>query len=112
MTSIQYRHENVREESNIWQSPYTVGWFRWSNVCGEGEAPSFEDAVREAEEALTPCVEVANNGKQGDHRIVIWRNPVTGVRYAETNGDPIWEESDTEAFREVLAECGIQSNDL
>lgn len=52
MTSTQYRHENVREESNIWPSPYTVGWFRWSNVCGEGEAPSFEDAVREAEEAL------------------------------------------------------------
>lgn len=28
----------------------------WSNKCGEGEAGSFEEAVCEAEEALTPCV--------------------------------------------------------
>jgi hypothetical protein len=54
MTSTQYRHQNGI--SNIWPSPYTVGWFRWSNARGEGEAPSFDEAVSEAEEALTPCV--------------------------------------------------------
>ncbi len=52
MTSTQYRHENVREESNIWPSPYSQGRFMWSNVCGEGEAESFDEAVREAEAAL------------------------------------------------------------
>lgn len=49
---INYRHENITEESRIWPSPYRDGSFKWANRNGEGECDTFEEAVAEAEEAL------------------------------------------------------------
>jgi hypothetical protein len=49
---VNYRHENITEESRIWPSPYRDGAFRWANRNGEGESVSFEEAVREAEDCL------------------------------------------------------------
>jgi len=111
--SEQYNHGKNRDGfplgiSNIWQGKSLFGLvWKWSNRCGEGEENTFDAAVTAAEAALSPCIEVANNDLDGDHRIVIWRNPVTGLRHAETNGDPIWEESSPEDFAIALSECGI-----
>lgn len=41
----------------------------------------------------------------GDEKITVYQ--FGEVRVAATNGDPVWEESDPEAFDELLAEAGI-----
>lgn len=30
------------------------------------------------------------------------------TRVADTNGDPIWEDEDMQAFAELAAECGVE----
>ena len=95
--------------TSIWTTKSFSGRevYLWANRCGEGEEDTFEAAVLAAKGALTPPDEVANNGQGGDQRIIIWKNPVTGVRHAETNWDNFWEEEDLEGFLLLLAECGI-----
>ena len=51
-TTTNYFHANITETSRIWPSPYRDGSFKWANHAGEGECDSFDDAAREAEEAL------------------------------------------------------------
>jgi hypothetical protein len=49
---------------------------------------------------------IGTNGKAGDMRVLVFY--LQGVRVAATNGDPIWEESDTAAFVELMATEGIE----
>lgn len=49
---------------------------------------------------------LGTNGKQGDARVLVFS--LRGVRVASTNGDPVWEESDSAAFAELMAEEGIE----
>jgi hypothetical protein len=42
-----------------------------------------------------------------DWSIEIYEFP-NGIRAAKTNGDPIWEESDSQAFAEMLEEYQIE----
>lgn len=51
-TTTEIHHTNITETSRIWPSPYRDGSFRWANRNGEGESASFDEAIREAEEAL------------------------------------------------------------
>lgn len=110
----QYKHGvdsygNKLGISNIWEANNLWGRtvYLWSNRSGEGEEDTFEAAVRAAEGVLTPPVQVADNGKGGDERVIIWRNPVSGERHAETDEESIWEEYDLEGFLLLLAECGL-----
>lgn len=41
----------------------------------------------------------------GDSRIAIYQ--IGGVRVAETNGEPVWEESDPEGFAAAAEMCGL-----
>ena len=54
---------------------------------------------------LTSIIRLADNGKIGDARLVIYK--VGDVRVAYTNGDPVWEESDHAKFAELLESEGI-----
>ena len=49
---------------------------------------------------------VGTNGKAGDASVLVFY--LQGVRVASTNGDPVWEESDTAAFAELMADEGIE----
>lgn len=44
---------------------------------------------------------LGDNGKNGDQKIELWQTE-KGVRFLNTNGDPIWENED--GFYEVAAE--------
>jgi hypothetical protein len=55
---------------------------------------------------FTSIIRLADNGKIGDARLVIYQ--VGDVRVAATNGDPLWEESDHAAFAELLESEGIK----
>lgn len=48
---------------------------------------------------------LGRNGKSGDERVVIYQ--LGDVRVADTNGDPVWEESDRAAFAALLKSEGI-----
>jgi hypothetical protein len=50
-------------------------------------------------------IEMLATSGNGSARITVYR--FGEVRVAVTNGDPVWEESDPEAFDELLAEYGI-----
>ena len=63
--------------------------------------------AREARKAgITTITQLGDNGKFGDARVTVYQLGV--VRVANTNGDPIWEESDHAAFAELLDSEGIK----
>lgn len=49
---------------------------------------------------ITTATQLGDNGKTGDARVIIYR--INNVRVADTNGDPVWEESDLTEFAELL----------
>ena len=53
-------------------------------------------------ERIETVTKLGDNRKQGDARVTVYQ--LGDVRVADTNGDPIWEESDHAAFAELL-EC-------
>ena len=62
--------------------------------------------VIEARKAgLDTVTKLGTNGKTGDAKVTIYR--FGAVRVADTNGDPIWEESDPSSFAELLESEGI-----
>ena len=62
--------------------------------------------VIEARKAgLDTVTKLGDNGKSGDAKVTIYR--LGDVRVADTNGDPIWEESDPSGFSELLESEGI-----
>ena len=48
---------------------------------------------------------LGDNGKTGDARVTIYQ--LGDVRVADTNGDPVWEESNSATFAELLESEGI-----
>ena len=56
-------------------------------------------------DGITSIERLGDNRKHGDAKVVIYRLGV--VRVAETNGDPVWEESDPTGFAELLESEGI-----
>lgn len=54
---------------------------------------------------ISTVTELADNGKTGDARVTVYR--FGDVRVADTNGDPVWEESDPAAFAELMESEGI-----
>lgn len=54
---------------------------------------------------ISTVTKLGDNGKSGDDRVTVYR--FGDVRVADTNGDPVWEESDHAAFAELLASEGI-----
>ena len=62
--------------------------------------------VAEARKAgISTVTKLGTNGKTGDAKVTIYR--LGDVRVADTNGDPIWEESDPSGFSELLESEGI-----
>lgn len=51
-------------------------------------------------------IELLSVDGTGDNRIRIFQ--VGSVRVMDTNGDPVWEESDPQGFSDILAERGIE----
>lgn len=49
---------------------------------------------------------VADNGKEGDAKLVLWRDIETGMEAVETNGDPCWE--DDEGFEALKKEILVR----
>lgn len=54
---------------------------------------------------ISTVTKLGDNRKQGDARVTIYQ--LGDVRVANTNGDPIWEESDHAGFAELLESEGI-----
>ena len=54
---------------------------------------------------ISTVTKLGDNGKFGDARVTIYQ--LGDVRVADTNGDPIWEESDSATFAELLESEGI-----
>jgi len=62
--------------------------------------------VAEARKAgISTVTKLGDNGKSGDAKVTIYR--LGDVRVADTNGDPVWEESDPSSFAELLESEGI-----
>jgi len=62
--------------------------------------------VAEARKAgISTVTKLGTNGKTGDAKVTIYR--LGDVRVADTNGDPVWEESDPSSFAELLESEGI-----
>jgi len=62
--------------------------------------------VAEARKAgISTVTKLGGNGKSGDARVTIYQ--LGDVRVADTNGDPVWEESDSATFAELLESEGI-----
>ena len=53
-------------------------------------------------DAITEVTLIGTNGKSGDDNATAYY--FGGVRVIDTNGDPIWEESDPEAFAALMEE--------
>jgi len=62
-------------------------------------------AIAARESGITSATVLGTNGKSGDARITVYQ--IGDVRVADTNGDPVWEESDRAAFAELLDCEGI-----
>ena len=77
----------------------------------QNEIISIEDinsigiAVEARKAGITTVTLLGDNGKSGDARVTVYQ--LGDVRVADTNGDPIWEESDHAAFAELLESEGI-----
>jgi hypothetical protein len=54
---------------------------------------------------ITTIIKLGDNGKLGDARVTVYQ--LGDVRVADTNGDPVWEESDHAAFAELIESEGI-----
>ncbi len=54
---------------------------------------------------ISTVTKLGDNGKTGDAKVTIYQ--LGDVRVADTNGDPIWEESDNATFAELLESEGI-----
>lgn len=57
-------------------------------------------------DGIETVTHLGDNRKQGDARVTVYQ--FGDVRVADTNGDPIWEESDHAAFAELLETEGIK----
>ena len=62
-------------------------------------------AVEAREAGVSTVTRLGDNGKTGDARVTIYQ--LGDVRVADTNGDPVWEESDHAAFADLLESEGI-----
>ena len=56
-------------------------------------------------DGIETVTHLGDNGKTGDARVTVYQ--LGDVRVADTNGDPVWEESDHAAFNELLESEGI-----
>lgn len=57
-------------------------------------------------EGIETATLLGHNGKLGDARVTVYQ--LGDVRVADTNADPVWEESDHAAFADLLESEGIK----
>ena len=67
-------------------------------------------AVEARKVGLHTVTKLGDNGKSGDARVTIYQ--LGEVRVADTNGDPVWEESDPSGFLELLDAEGIKLSEV
>jgi hypothetical protein len=97
----------VRTDSGRWSAPLV-------RVAEDGDSDDAEadkainvDEINsagiqyEAKKAGVTTATMLEQHGDGDSRITIYE--LNGVRVADTNGDPVWEEDDPEAFAELLS---------
>ena len=76
-----------------------------SNKISIDDINSGGIAVEACKAGISTVTKLSGNGKSGDARITVYQ--FGDVRVADTNGDPVWEESDHVAFAELLESEGI-----
>ena len=76
------------------------------NEISIADINSIGIAVEARKAGITTVTTLGDNGKSGDARVTVYQ--LGDVRVADTNGDPIWEESDLAAFAELLESEGIK----
>ena len=76
------------------------------NEISIADINSIGIAVEARKAGITTVTKLGDNGKSGDARVTVYQ--LGDVRVADTNGDPIWEESDLAAFAELLESEGIK----
>ena len=78
------------------------------NICDLNSRGIIAEAMAQMIETVT-LIGVYDNPDHpdsNDWRIRVYE--VGGVRVADTNGDPVWEEDDPEAFSMLLKEYGVE----
>ena len=76
-----------------------------SEIINVEDINSVGIAVEAREAGITTVTKLGDNGKSGDARVTVYQ--LGDVRVADTNGDPVWEESDHATFAELLESEGI-----
>ena len=76
------------------------------NEISIADINSIGIAVEARKAGITTVTKLGDNGKSGDAQVTVYQ--LGDVRVADTNGDPIWEESDLAAFAELLESEGIK----
>ena len=77
-----------------------------SNKISIDDINSCGIAYEARKAGITSATLLGHNGKSGDARVTVYQ--IGNVQVAETNGDPIWEESDHAAFAELIESEGIK----
>ena len=76
-----------------------------SEIINVEDIKSIGIAAEARKAGIATVTKLGGNGKTGDARVTIYQ--LGDVRVADTNGDPVWEESDHATFAELLESEGI-----
>lgn len=76
-----------------------------SEIINVEDINSIGIAVEAHKAGISTVTKLGDNGKSGDARVTVYQ--LGDVLVADTNGDPVWEESDSAAFAELLESEGI-----
>ena len=76
-----------------------------SEIINVEDINSIGIAVEARKAGISTVTKLGDNGKSGDASVTVYQ--LGDVRVADTNGDPVWEESDSAAFAELLESEGI-----
>lgn len=76
-----------------------------SEIINVEDINSIGIAVEARKAGISTVTKLGDNGKSGDALVTVYQ--LGDVRVADTNGDPVWEESDSAAFAELLESEGI-----
>ncbi len=76
-----------------------------SEIINVEDINSIGIAVEARKAGISTVTKLGDKGKSGDARVTVYQ--LGDVRVADTNGDPVWEESDHATFAELLESEGI-----
>ena len=89
------------ETSNLKTSPKVTS----SEILSIDDINSAGIRAEARKAGITTVTKLGTNGKTGDAKVTIYQ--LGDVRVADTNGDPVWEESHSATFAELIESEGI-----